>query len=92
MKQVVLRHKNPYVVKGGFNPPIILHWYHDIDDPYLHIQHCIQGDQESAEVTTYVHFAEDYVKDCEEVSWEDVPKVVQEEFRRVWKRWMINPS
>ena len=92
MAQFVLRHKEPYKIQGGFIPPIILWWYHDMEDPYLHIQHCIQGDQETAEVTTHVHFDEDYMKDCEEVSWEDVPKVVQEEFQKVWKRWTINPS
>ena len=92
MKQLVLRHKDPYIIQGGFNPPILLCWYHDIDEPDLHVQHFIHGDFESAEVTSHVHFKDDYPTECEEVSWEDVPQVVQEEFRRVWSRHTVNPS
>ena len=92
MEKTIFRHKEPYRVAGKWIVPMFLCWYHDIDEPDLHVQHCIQGIHESAEVTVHVHFEKDYMKDCEEVKWNDVPKVVQEEFIKAWKARAFNPS
>ena len=92
MKDTLFRHKMPYVVGGNWGEPMLLHWYHDLDEVDLHVQHFIHGEEESAEVTTHVYFDKDYLSQCEEVKWEDVPEVVQKEFIKAWKARAFNPS